>query len=96
MKITDIKIRRLISDPDQKTLRAMISITLDEQIAVHDIKVIEANGRLFVAMPSRRDQNGGFRDIVHPIDSKTRCSIEAEILSCYRRAVQSQKLVLHP
>lgn len=99
MKITDIKIRKLI--PDGK-LRGIVSITLDDVLAVHDIKIIQSDeytdslgqqhsGRLFVAMPSRRDddRSGGqlYRDIVHPINSETRRSLEDKILAAYRQEV---------
>ena len=63
MNITDIKIRKII--PEGR-LRAIISITIDDMLAIHDIKVVQGDERLFVAMPSRRDENGMFRDIVHP------------------------------
>lgn len=64
MEITDIKIRRIITEG---RLRAVVSITLDNMLAVHDIKIVQGDERLFVAMPSRKDENGVFRDIVHPI-----------------------------
>jgi len=65
-------------------------VTVDNDLAVHDIKVIEGPERLFVAMPSRRDDNGVFRDIVHPIDSELRNEIEGEILSAYRMELDRQ------
>ena len=80
MQITDVKIRKII--PDGR-LRAIVSVTLDNLIAVHDIKVIKGDDRLFVAMPSRRDENGVFRDIVHPISINGRNAIENEILRAY-------------
>ena len=64
MTITDIKIRRLLP---QGRLKGVISVTFDNAFAVHDIKVVQGEDRLFVAMPSRKDENGVFRDIVHPI-----------------------------
>lgn len=82
MEITDVKIRKLITEG---RLRAIISITLDNQLAVHDIKVVQGDERLFVAMPSRKDENGIFRDIVHPISLEARASIENEILDAYTR-----------
>lgn len=71
-------------------LRAIVSVTLDDAIALHDIKVIEGPNRLFVAMPSRRDDNGVYRDIVHPISSKERSAIEERILSCYQSSLAAQ------
>ncbi len=85
MTITDIKIRKII--PDGR-LRAVISITVDDQIAIHDIKVVQGETRLFVAMPSRRDENGAFRDIVHPISPEARQSIESQILDAYTRHIE--------
>ena len=87
MNITDIRIRRTYQD---NKLRALVSVTVDGDLAVHDIKVIEGAERLFVAMPSRRDDNGVFRDIVHPIDSELRNEIEGEILSAYRMELDRQ------
>ena len=64
MNITDIRVRKLITEG---RLRAVVSVTINDEIAIHDIKVIQGQERLFVAMPSRREENGVFRDIVHPI-----------------------------
>ena len=80
MNITDIKIRKLLADG---RLRAIVSITIDNTIALHDIKIIEGPSRLFVAMPSRRDDSGIFRDIVHPISAGGRVAIEDTILTAY-------------
>ncbi len=80
MEITDIKIRRLVTEG---RLRAVVSITIDNLLAVHDIKIVQGDERLFVAMPSRKDENGVFRDIVHPISGSARKMIEREILDSY-------------
>ena len=88
MNITDIKIRKII--PDGR-LRAIISITIDNMIAVHDIKVVQGDERLFVAMPSRKDENGVFRDIVHPISPEARQLIENEILETYVRHIEQMQ-----
>lgn len=82
MQITDVKIRKLMSGG---RLRAVVSITIDDMLAVHDIKVVQGDERLFVAMPSRRDENGIFRDIVHPISPDARKIIEDSILEAYER-----------
>lgn len=82
MQITDVKIRKLMSSG---RLRAVVSITIDDMLAVHDIKVVQGDERLFVAMPSRKDENGIFRDIVHPISPDARRSIEENILEAYER-----------
>lgn len=82
MKITEIKIRKMYED---NRLRALVSVTLDNDFAVHDIKVIEGPERLFVAMPSRREDTGVFRDIVHPITPDSRKYMEEMILDEYKR-----------
>ena len=69
MNITDIRIRKIYEDA---RLKALVSVTIDGDLAVHDIKVIEGPERLFVAMPSRKDENGTFRDIAHPITPEAR------------------------
>lgn len=83
MTITDIKIRKII--PTGR-LRGVISVTFDDMFAVHDIKVVQGDERLFVAMPSRRDDNGTFRDIVHPITMQARGEIEGRILDAFKEA----------
>ena len=80
MNITDIRIRKTYTD---NRLRALVSITVDNDLAVHDIKIIEGPSRLFVAMPSRKDEAGTFRDIVHPITPEARGIIEETILNAY-------------
>ncbi|HOV41171.1 MAG: septation regulator SpoVG [Oscillospiraceae bacterium] len=88
MQITDIKIRKII--PEGR-LRAVISITIDNQLAVHDIKVVQGDERLFVAMPSRKDESGIFRDIVHPISPEARQLIEGQILEAYKAHLEAQQ-----
>ncbi len=82
MQITDVKIRKLMSEG---RLRSVVSVTIDDMIAVHDIKVVQGDERLFVAMPSRKDENGIFRDTVHPISPTARQLIEESILDAYER-----------
>ena len=81
MEITDLKIRKMMADG---RLRAIVSITLDQMLAVHDIKVVQGENRLFVAMPSRKDEGGIFRDIVHPISAQSRQYLENQILNAYQ------------
>ena len=88
MKITDIRIRKTY---DNGRLRALVSLTLDSDIAIHDIKVIDGPNRLFVAMPSRRDEQGIFRDICHPITEQARNELESHILDAYRSYSESFK-----
>lgn len=82
MNITDVKIRKILSEG---RLRAVVSITVDDMLAVHDIKVVQGDERLFVAMPSRKDENGVFRDIIHPISPSARKMFEETILEAYER-----------
>ena len=81
MKITDIKIRRLY---DNEKMKAVCSVTFDGELVVHDIKIIENDGKTFVAMPSRRSREGVFSDIVHPINTELRIYLEDEVLTEYR------------
>lgn len=80
MNITDIRIRKLYED---NRLRALVSVTFDGDFTVHDIKVIQGPERLFAAMPSRKDENGMFRDIAHPITPQARQRLENAILEKY-------------
>ncbi len=80
MEITDVKIRKILSDG---RLRAVVSVTIDDMLAVHDIKIVQGDERLFVAMPSRKDENGIFRDTVHPISPAARKLFEENILNAY-------------
>lgn len=82
MQITDIKVRKLMQEG---RLRAVVSVTIGDEIAIHDIKVIEGPNRLFVAMPSRREAGGVFRDIAHPISVAARRQLEEAILAVYKR-----------
>lgn len=84
MNITDIKIRKLFTEGK---VRAVVSIILDGDFAVHDLKVIEGVERMFVAMPNRRSEDGRFQDIVHPISTEARTQLEAVVLGKYREAV---------
>ena len=88
MNLTDIRIRRTYQDT---RLKALVSVTVDNDLAVHDIKVIEGPERLFVAMPSRKDENGTFRDIAHPITPEARKQLEGAILEAYQRYMLSME-----
>ncbi len=89
MNITDIRVRKLLHDG---RLRAIVSVTLDNEVAIHDIKVIEGPQRLFVAMPSRREENGSFRDVVHPISPDARHTLEEGVLDAYEQQVQQSEV----
>lgn len=80
MKITDIRIRKI---SDDSKLKAVASITFDDEFVVHDIKIIDGQNGLFIAMPSKRMGEGDFRDIAHPLTSETRNRIKDAILDKY-------------
>ncbi len=82
MNITDVRVR--IVDKEGK-MRAVASITLDNEFVVHDIKVIEGDNGLFIAMPSRRSADGQFRDVAHPINTETRANLQQLILEKYEQ-----------
>ena len=88
MNISDIRIRKLLQEG---RLRAVVSMTLDNAIAVHDIKIVQGDERIFVAMPSRKDESGVFRDIIHPISPESRQEIEARIISAYEDYLSSNQ-----
>ncbi|MBE5945360.1 MAG: septation protein SpoVG [Lachnospiraceae bacterium] len=81
MQITDVRVRRVTKEGK---MRAVVSITIDNEFVVHDIKVIEGEKGLFIAMPSRKASDGEYRDIAHPINSETRDKIQALILEKYQ------------
>ena len=83
MTISDIRIRRVMQEG---RLRAVVSLTIDNAIAVHDIRLVQGEDRMFVAMPSRRDDEGKFRDIIHPIHPEVRNEIEERIIAAYNSA----------
>lgn len=87
MQVTDVRVRKVESAAGKK-LKAIVSITLDDEFVVHDIKVIEGDKGLFIAMPSKRSSDGGYRDIAHPINTATRDNIQRVILEYYERAMQ--------
>lgn len=80
MEITDIKIRKMFDDGPMK---AIASITLDDQLAVHDIKIINARDKFFIVMPSRKNPDDTYRDIAHPINAQFRSKLEAAVISAY-------------
>ncbi|MFK4996587.1 septation regulator SpoVG [Bacillus sp. N9] len=82
MEVTDVRLRRVNTEG---RMRAIASITLDNEFVVHDIRVIDGNNGLFVAMPSKRTPDGEFRDIAHPINSNTRGKIQDVVLAEYHR-----------
>lgn len=84
MEITNIKIRKLFDDGPMK---AVVSVTLDDQMALHDIKVIYAGEKYFIVMPSRKNPDGTYRDIAHPINAEFRNRLESAVLCEYEAEV---------
>ncbi len=80
MQITDIKIRKFFNEGPMK---AVASVTFDDALAVHDVKVIYARDRYFIVMPSRKNPDGTYRDIVHPINSEFRTRLEEAVIDAY-------------
>ena len=87
MQITEVRIRKV--DKEGK-MKAVVSITIDDEFVVHDIKVIEGEKGLFIAMPSRKASDGEYRDIAHPINSGTRENIQRLILQKYEEALTEE------
>ena len=87
MTITDVWVRKI---EKEGKLKAIVSITLDNEFVVHDIKVIEGDKGLFIAMPSKKSADGEFRDIAHPINSSTREMIQSVILDRYQQSLTEE------
>ncbi|MBQ6231084.1 MAG: septation regulator SpoVG [Eubacterium sp.] len=83
MEITDVRVRKI--DKEGK-MKAVVSITIDNEFVIHDIKVIDGEKGLFIAMPSRKSTDGEYRDIAHPINSETRNKVQEIILAKYAEA----------
>ena len=85
MKVTDLKIRKTFPDGN---IKAVVSVTLDDFIAIHEIKVVQGNDRMFAAMPNKLDSNDVYRDIVHPISAEARNKLERVILKAYENYIE--------
>ena len=88
VNITDIRIRRVSS---AGRMKAVVSVTFDNQFVVHDIKVVEGNNGYFVAMPSRKGADGEFRDVAHPITTETRNMMQTMILDAYNEQIVAEE-----
>ena len=86
MQITDIKIRKVFDDGPMK---AVVSVTFDGQLAVHDVKVINARDKFFIVMPSRKNPDDTYRDIVHPINADFRAMLEREVITAYEAEIEA-------
>lgn len=91
MNITDIRIRKISAEGRMK---AVVSVTFDEAFVVHDIKVVEGEKGLFVAMPSKRMPDGEYKDIAHPISSEVRAVLQTAVLEAYEKALQELEEVV--
>ena len=91
MIITDVRIRKIATEGKMK---AIVSVTFDNEFVVHDIKVIEGQNGLFIAMPSRKTPDGEFKDIAHPINTDTREKIQNSILKAYEEAMEEENVVI--
>ncbi len=87
MNITDVRVRKVARNGKMK---AVVSITIDDVFVVHDIKVIEGDKGLFIAMPSRKAADGEYKDIAHPINSETRNDLQELILRKYQEAMEEE------
>ena len=87
MNITDVRVRKMIKESN---LKAVASITIDDDFVVHDIKVVEGEKGLFIAMPSRKAADGEYRDIAHPINSATRSNIQEIVLDAYEKVLMEE------
>ena len=80
MEITEVKVRKVF---ETGPMKAVVSITIDNEIAVHDVKIVNSGEKTFVVMPAKKNPNGEFRDIIHPINSRARAAIETAVISAY-------------
>ena len=87
MKVTDVRIRKV---QEEGKMKAIVSVTFDDEFVVHDIKIIDGQNGLFVAMPSRKMADGEFRDIAHPINAETRKKIQDAIFEEYDKVIISE------
>ena len=89
MKITDVRLRK-VNNQDTR-MKALVSVTFDESFVVHDLRVIDGNNGLFVAMPSKRTPDGEFRDIAHPINSDMRQHVQEEVMRVYEETADASE-----
>lgn len=86
MEITNVNVRKICSNDKMK---AVCSVTFDDMLVVHDIKVIESESKTFIAMPSRKNKQGQYSDVAHPINAELRNALETAVLEAYKEALDS-------
>ena len=88
MEITDIRVKKILTDSSaENKMKAVVSVTFDDSFVVHDIKIIEGQDKLFTAMPSRKTQDGEFKDIAHPINREMRVKTEEAVIAEYKKVL---------
>ena len=92
MIITDVRVRKIATEGKMK---AIVSVTFDNEFVVHDIKIIEGQNGLFIVMPSRKTPDGEFKDIAHPINTDTREKIQVSILEAYEKALEEELVAIN-
>lgn len=92
MNITDVRVRKITKEGKMK---AVVSVTIDDEFVVHDIKVIEGEKGLFIAMPSRKSTDGEYRDIAHPINTETRDRLQRVVLEAFEKAADANQEADH-
>jgi len=88
MEITEVKVRKVF---ETGPMKAVVSITIDNEIAVHDVKIVNSGEKTFVVMPAKKNPNGEFRDIIHPINSRARAAIETAVISAYEEYMNTAR-----
>lgn len=89
MKITSVNVRKIAKEGSR--MKGIASVLIDDSFAVHDIRIIEGDNGLFIAMPSRKTATGGYRDIAHPINPEIRAMFEEAILEAYKNAPEAEE-----
>ena len=89
MKVTSVNVRKI--EKEGSRMKGIASVLLDDSFAVHDIRIIEGDNGLFIAMPSRKTATGGYRDIAHPINPEVRAMFEESILEAYKTAPEGEE-----
>ena len=86
MEVTEVKVRKIF---ETGPMKAVVSITLDNELALHDVKIVSSGDKTFVVMPAKKNPNGEFRDLVHPINSRARTAIETAVIGAYEEYMKN-------